>query len=232
MAVFQQILSEEQAKTITEWLDGDPEGWSEKPVTGPTDPTIKHCQEYSGRYYHKIQEAVFAGLDKSHLWHNYTVLPKQSSVILINRYKEGNFYREHNDKNINGTLGAYHYSNTLFVNSPDTYEGGELVIVKDEEEHSYKLNAGDLVTYPTGAPHRVQDVTEGVRYSIVFWTESYIYDPVDRERLRALNKAYKHLDELLLGLPQHKLKESRTLERALSSIEEAIISKYHVVRRL
>ena len=231
MAIFKQILTKEQAKIINEWLDEDQDGWSKKAVTGPSNPSIKHCQEYSGKYLEKIQRNIFESLDKSSSWLSYTVYPKQSSEIIINRYKEGNFYREHLDTNHNSPLGAFHYSNTLFISDPKNYEGGELVLVKDEEEISYKLNPGDLIAYPTGTPHRVENVKKGIRYSIVFWTESYITNVYDRDKIRLLYKSYKQLSDLVHGLPPHKMDQASTLYRTMSSVEEAIISKYHVQRQ-
>ena len=208
----------------------DQEGWSLKTVTGPTDPSIKHCQEYQGKHLYDIQQAVFQALDKSDPWLRYTVYPKQTTSIIVNRYKEGHFYREHTDKNYNCKLGAFHYSNTLFVNDPKSYEGGELILTKDEEEHAYKLNPGDLLTYQTGVPHRVEDVTQGVRYSIVFWTESWIRALADRDTLRLMCKVRECASELSQGLPPHKGKQSLALEIAIARVEEAIISEYHVER--
>lgn len=50
----------------------------------------------------------------------------------------------------------------------DDFKGGEFVMFKDEE---YKLNAGDIIVFPSNFlyPHRVNEVTEGVRYSCVSW---------------------------------------------------------------
>ena len=72
---------------------------------------------------------------------------------------------------------------TLFLNSPDDYQGGELVIESSEGEQDYKLPAGSMIVYPSSTLHRVETVTEGVRLAAVSWVQSLIRDPYEREIL-------------------------------------------------
>ena len=230
MAIFKSFLDKEEVDQIQNWLGDDKEGWSSKAISGPKDPSIKHCQEYKGNYLAEIQCLIFKKLDLLFPWNAYVVLPKQSSNININRYKKGNFYREHLDVNINSGLGAYHYSSTLFLSHPKDYEKGELILTRDEEDISYKLPAGDLLSYPTGTPHKVDDVTEGTRYSAVFWTESYISLKEDRDLLRELNKSEQAFRSISHGLHKTKEKDVRHTTMLLQSVKETIISKYTVSR--
>jgi PKHD-type hydroxylase len=68
------------------------------------------------------------------------------------------------------------FSSTIFLNSPDEYEGGELVLTVGNQELSYKLDAGKCIIYPTGLLHKVTPVISGKRKVCVFWTESCIDD--------------------------------------------------------
>ena len=56
------------------------------------------------------------------------------------------------------------------------------------------MKAGWGVTYSTGIPHQVLDVTEGVRYAGVFWSTSIISDPFMREMHHRLNSIQEKLE--------------------------------------
>jgi predicted 2-oxoglutarate/Fe(II)-dependent dioxygenase YbiX len=50
----------------------------------------------------------------------------------------------------------------------DDYKGGDFVFFKD---HKVNLTAGDIMVFPSNFmyPHRVEEVTQGTRYSFVCW---------------------------------------------------------------
>ncbi|MEJ2115113.1 MAG: 2OG-Fe(II) oxygenase [Gammaproteobacteria bacterium] len=77
---------------------------------------------------------------------------------------------------------------TIFLNSPDDYVGGELVIKSSYGEQSIKYNAGDAVIYPATTRHRVVKVTSGERLVAVTWIQSLVRDNEQRELLYQLNK--------------------------------------------
>ena len=62
-----------------------------------------------------------------------------------------------------------------------------------EDERGFALKPGHAITYDTGIPHCVKEVTKGVRYAIVFWTTSLIQDARWREVIGDLRKAKKLL---------------------------------------
>ena len=82
---------------------------------------------------------------------------------------------------------------TLFLNEPDSYAGGELVVESTQGEQSFKLAAGALVLYPSSTLHRVNPVTSGVRVVAVTWIQSTIRDPQQREILFDLDTARRSL---------------------------------------
>jgi PKHD-type hydroxylase len=84
-------------------------------------------------------------------------------------------------------------SMTVFLNEPDEYQGGELVIQTAFGEQRTKLAAGDAVMYPSGSLHRVAEVTEGERRVAVTWIQSMIRSPEQRELLYNLHQARETL---------------------------------------
>lgn len=90
-----------------------------------------------------------------------------SSKARISKTPIGGYYHPHVDKL---TLG--NFSTTIFLNSPDQYDGGELVLFIDGKEVPFKLDMGWGVTYETGIGHRVNTVTRGERNVALFWSHS------------------------------------------------------------
>jgi PKHD-type hydroxylase len=105
-------------------------------------------------------------------------------------------YGEHLDDPIMGAEGQPYRSDvavTLFLSSPEEYEGGELSIRTAFGEQAVKLPAGDAVLYPSGSIHRVRPVTRGERLVAVTWVQSLVRDPARRELLHGLNCARERL---------------------------------------
>src|SRR3546814_7906920 len=62
-------------------------------------------------------------------------------------------------------------SATLFLEEPDAYDGGELVIDDQFGEQRVKLPAGHMVLYPASSLHHVEPVTRGCRTAAFFWIQ-------------------------------------------------------------
>ena len=111
---------------------------------------------------------------------------------MVVNYNEGGFYDWHIDElQINNVLT--HYSMTIFLNDPEDYEGGELVIIRDGKKEQYKLQAGKALIYSTGMPHRVNSITKGNRLVCISWFESLIKDDFIRKCIFNLGKINKAL---------------------------------------
>jgi PKHD-type hydroxylase len=114
--------------------------------------------------------------------------PKAVRPVMISRYTAGMQYGTHVDDAIMGGVRT-DISFTLFLSDPDSYDGGELVMESTGGEQSYKLDAGSMIMYPSGALHRVEPVTRGARVAAVGWAQSLVREAGKREILFDLDTA-------------------------------------------
>ena len=82
---------------------------------------------------------------------------------------------------------------TLFLNDPEDYDGGELVIEDNYGTQSVKLPAGHCVLYPSTSLHQVTPVTRGARVASFFWVQSMVRDGGQREILFDLDQSIQEL---------------------------------------
>lgn len=118
------------------------------------------------------------------------IRPKQFARIMINRYDTGEQYGMHMDDALMAGIRT-DISFTLGLTELSTYEGGALTIDDSSGQRSWRLDAGDVLIYPSHFLHRVEPVTKGTRLSMVGWAQSLVRDPMQREILFDLSMAVK-----------------------------------------
>jgi PKHD-type hydroxylase len=131
-----------------------------------------------------------------HPLYQSAVLPIKIASPFYARYRPGMTYGDHVDDPVMGPpQGRYRsdVSTTVFLNEPEDYEGGDLVIRTSFGDQRIKLHAGDAVVYPSSSLHHVAEVTGGERLVAVTWAQSMVRDAAKRELLYELNQARENL---------------------------------------
>lgn len=131
----------------------------------------------------EAQALITAALNRNSTF-QAVAAPRRILPPRFNLYKEGMYYGDHVDNAMMGDEGdkiRVDMSFTLFLSSPQDYDGGELVIKTGMGNSSYKLPAGQMVVYPTYYFHEVRPVTRGERLACVSWLQSMIREPARRE---------------------------------------------------
>jgi PKHD-type hydroxylase len=117
--------------------------------------------------------------------------PVSMAPPMITRYKPGMKYGAHADAAFIQLPGATIRSDlscTIFLNEPESYEGGELLVKLGDAELKFKLKPGEAVIYPSDSLHQVVPVTRGERLVAITFIQSRIQDPFRRNLLFDLNE--------------------------------------------
>lgn len=145
-----------------------------------------------------LADGVLAKIEAALMKHEVfvaAVRPKRLVKLLISRYGSGMTYGTHvDDALMDGQRTDISF--TLFLSDPRSYEGGELVIEDGYQERRVKLEAGQLILYPSTSLHRVEGVTDGIRMATVGWARSYIRQSEQREILFDLETSLRQVHEV------------------------------------
>ncbi|HHJ14690.1 MAG TPA: Fe2+-dependent dioxygenase [Gammaproteobacteria bacterium] len=137
-----------------------------------------------------------------HPLYQAAAMPLRVATPFYARYTPGMRYGDHVDDPVMGPPGGQYrtdVSTTVFLNDPQDYEGGELVIRTGFGEQKLRGEAGSAVLYPSSSLHRVAEVTRGERLVAVTWTQSMVRDPARREILYQL---YLTRESLQKSMPE------------------------------
>ncbi|TIX49814.1 Fe2+-dependent dioxygenase [Alteraurantiacibacter aquimixticola] len=144
--------------------------------------------------------------------------PRRFSHLMISKTRDGGGYGPHVDNAIMGQDDARMLTDlsfTLFLTSPQDYEGGELVVHGTGGTQSLKAEAGHLVLYPSSTIHEVRPVTRGERIVCIGWIESMIADLAQRELLFDLQTTRSALHAALPAGSAELLKLDKTIANLL-----------------
>jgi PKHD-type hydroxylase len=197
------LLSEEQLTAVRRSLAAEQAPWVDGRVTaGYQGAPVKSNQQLDegSPLARELGALILAELERNALFIS-AVLPHRVYPPLFNRYGEGMQFGSHIDGAVRMIPGSGQklrtdLSATVFLASPDSYEGGELVIDNAFASESIKLAAGHMIVYSSTSPHRVSPVTRGVRVACVFWVQSLIRDDSQRAQLFELDRTIQYLTEL------------------------------------
>ncbi|HFD81520.1 MAG TPA: Fe2+-dependent dioxygenase [Gammaproteobacteria bacterium] len=142
--------------------------------------------------------ALVMGALVDHPLYQAAALPHRVATPFYARYTPGMTYGDHVDDPIMGPPGGHYrtdVSTTVFLNEPEDYEGGELVVRTPFGEQRVKQPAGDAVVYPSSSLHHVAEVRAGERLVAVTWTQSMVRNPQQRELLYELYQTREALLE-------------------------------------
>jgi PKHD-type hydroxylase len=144
-----------------------------------------------------VGKAILRALEGNPLFVS-AALPNFILPPMFNRYGEGMGFKDHVDNAVrrdpvSGRRLRTDLSATLFLEEPENYDGGELVVNDLYGDHVVKLEAGDMILYPSSSLHHVTPVTRGVRTSSFFWIQSLIRDDAKRTLLLEMDVAIQRL---------------------------------------
>jgi PKHD-type hydroxylase len=192
LLVIPDVLSASKLKEIqsilaeAEFVDG-------KLSAGSTAVRVKNNQELppQSEQQPRLNQLVMNPLVQ-HPQFQQAALPHRIASPFYARYTKGQAYGDHIDDPVMGPAGQRYRSDiacTVFLNNPDTYEGGELLVRTTFGSQQIKLPAGHAVLYPASSLHRVEPVNAGERLVAVTWIQSLVRDPARRELLYELSRA-------------------------------------------
>lgn len=143
----------------------------------------------------KVREIVLNAMQDSPLLQQ-AFLPKKIYPPIVSRYTEGMEYGWHVDGPVMGEDKVRtDLAMTLFLNDPETYEGGELILQNPSGSLQYKLPAGDAIVYPATQLHCVQKITKGERLAVVTWFQSLVRNSSHRELLFQITQIIASLNQ-------------------------------------
>lgn len=191
------VLTREEVAEFRRRLDGA--AWTDgRETVGAQGAMVKRNEQLPDASPLKVElgRAVLAALKRSPLFFA-AALPRKILPPRFNRYTGGGQYGFHVDGAVmslgDGEQLRSDVSCTLFLNDPDDYDGGRLVISDTYGEHSVAHAAGDAVIYPSSSLHRVEPVTRGARLAAFFWIQSLVRDDQKRRMLLELDTSIQKL---------------------------------------
>lgn len=169
------------------WQDGRESAGSQAAQVKNNEQLPRRCAATQA-----LQASVLGALNRSTMFFSMS-LPQRIFPPHINRYGAlRNHYGAHVDNAVrlmadSGQAVRTDLSATVFLNDPQDYDGGELLIGEGLAQRSVKLPAGHMVLYAGNSVHQVTPVTRGHRLASFFWIQSMVRDDACRVLLHDLD---------------------------------------------
>ena len=175
-----------------QWIDGN--------VTSGHQSALAKRNMQLPEDAHEAQQAgqiILEALGRSPLF-IAAALPLKIFPPLFNSYEGGQAFGVHVDNAVRVQAGTgfrvrSDLSITVFLEDPQSYDGGELTIETNFGVQQVKLPAGHAVLYPSSSLHRVEPVTRGRRTASFFWIQSMVRDDAARQMMFDLDSSIQAL---------------------------------------
>ena len=189
-----QLLNAEEINLIKKDLENETQSWEDGEKTAGSHASIvknnlqlNRNSEVSRKYSQFVNHKILS----SQLIKSFS-LPKRIHGIMFTKSSKNMHYGRHID-NPYMSSGRSDLSFTLSLTNKDSYEGGELIIETLNSEEKFKLDAGQIILYPSSYLHAVSEVNSGDRLVCVGWIESYVRSIEEREYLFDLDAGARSL---------------------------------------
>ncbi len=189
-----KILNSEELKILRKNLEKESLPWEDGKLTAG-----KHAAKQKNNLQLRRDSDVsikFSGLITKKILSNELIksfaLPKKIHGTIFSKSSSGMKYGRHID-NAYMSSGRADLSFTTFLNCKNKYEGGALSIESLNSEEKFKLDAGEIIIYPSTYLHSVEEVIDGERLVFIGWIESYVKSIEEREYLFDLDAAGRSL---------------------------------------
>jgi len=190
----QQLLNAEEINLIKKDLEDETQNWEDGRKTAGSHASIvknnlqlNRNSEISKKYSQLVNKKILS----NQLIKSFSI-PKRIHGIMFTKSSKNMHYGRHID-NPYMSSGRSDLSFTLSLTNKDSYEGGELIIETLNSEEKFKLNAGQIIIYPSSYLHAVSKVNSGNRLVCVGWIESYVRSIEEREYLFDLDAGARSL---------------------------------------
>ena len=145
-----QLLNAEEINFIKKELEEATQDWEDgKKTAGSHASMVKNNLQLNrnSEVSKKNSQLINKKILSNQLIKSFS-LPKRIHVIMFTKSKKNMHYGRHID-NPYMSSGRSDLSFTLSLTNKDSYEGGELIIETMNSEEKFKLNAGEIIIYPS-----------------------------------------------------------------------------------
>ena len=189
-----QLLNTEEINLIKNDLEKCSQDWEDgKKTAGSHASMVKNNMQLNreSETSKKLSYLIKKKILSSPLIKSFA-LPKIIHGIMFTKALNNMQYGRHIDNPFMSS-GRSDLSFTISLNDKSSYEGGELIIEEMNSEEEFKLNAGEIIIYPSTYLHSVKEIKNGERLVSVGWIESYVKSIEEREYLFDLDAGAKGL---------------------------------------
>ncbi len=189
-----KLLIEEELGILKHNLNKQNELWEDgKKTAGSHASKVKENLQFNrnSEVSKKYSQLIIKKIISNPLIKSFA-LPKLIHGIMFTKSLKNMHYGRHIDNPFMSS-GRSDLSFTISLTNKDNYQGGELLIETMNLEKELKLDAGEIIIYPSTYLHSVKAVKNGERLVCVGWIESYVKSIEEREYLFDLDAGAKGL---------------------------------------